>query len=65
MVYAELGRNGDALIQYRKTLQMDGNHTGAHEKIARLQKEANIKPLSQHTVRNEAIRKDSDIILLP
>ena len=65
MVYAELGRNDDALTQYRKTLQMDGNHTGAHEKIARLQKEANIKSLSQPTVRNEATRQDSDIILVP
>ena len=65
MVYAELGRNDDALTQYRKTLQMDVNHTGAHEKIARLQKEADIKPLSQPTVRNEATRQNSDIILVP
>ena len=65
MVYAELGRNGDALTQYHKTLQIDGNHTGAHEKIARLQKKSDIKPLRQPTVLNEAIRQNSDIILVP
>ena len=52
-------------MQYRKTLQMDGNHTGAHEKIARLQKETKIKPKGKPVFQTEAIPQDSDIILLP
>ena len=65
IVYTELGRNEDALMQYRKTLQIDGNHTGAHEKIARLQKEITVRPQSQPTQQTEATPQDSDIILLP
>ena len=65
MVYGELGRNEDALMQYRKALQMDGNHTGAHEKIARLQKEIEVKPQNEPVLQTEATPQDSDIILLP
>jgi cytochrome c-type biogenesis protein CcmH/NrfG len=65
MVYAELGRNEDALMQYRKTLQRDGNHTGAHERIARLQNEAEMKAQNQPATYPRAAPLDSDIVLIP
>ena len=65
MVYNEMGRNEDALLQFRKALQMDGNHAGAHEKIALLEKEFETKTMIKPRTRRKATSGNSDIILVP
>jgi hypothetical protein len=52
-------------MQYRKALQMDGNHPGAHEKIARMAKESEMKAVNQAKTFTQAAPPESDIILIP
>ena len=65
MVYNEMGRNEDALLQFRKALQIDRNHAGAHEKIALLEKELEAKALIKSGTRTKASSVNSGIILVP
>ena len=65
MVYNEMGRNEDALLQFRKALQIDNNHAGAYEKITLLEKELETKPLINSGAHTKASSRNSDTILVP
>ena len=65
IIYDELGRSDDALVQYRKALQIDDNHAGAHEKIALTEKNREIKAIINPKAITKAAPLNSDIILLP
>ncbi len=65
LVYKEMGRNEDALVQFRKVLQIDDKHLGANEKIMLLEKELENKPLIKPRTRIQATSGNSEIILVP
>ena len=65
MVYNQMGRNKDALLQFRKALQIDANHVGAHEKIAFLEKELKTKAFIKSGAGTKSSSENSDIILVP
>ena len=60
-----MGSSEDALLQYRKTLQIDNNHAGAHEKIALSEKNREVKPIINPLAITKVTPKNPDIILLP
>ena len=57
MVYNEMGRNKDALLQFRKALEIDANHAGAHEKIALLEKKLETNVLTKPGNRTKTLWK--------
>ena len=65
IAYDKMGLSDEALIQYQKDLQIEGNHQGAYQKIALLKRKHEIKSTNTPETTNKDLIPNSDIILLP